>query len=39
MSQTTMESRPELADVTPAMWERVDAIIAELPPELQQLSL
>jgi NADH-quinone oxidoreductase subunit E len=29
MSQTTMETRPELADVTPAMWERIDAIIAQ----------
>jgi NADH-quinone oxidoreductase subunit E len=29
MTPETMDTRPELADVSPAMWERIDAIIAE----------
>ena len=28
MTPETMDTRPELADVSPAMWERIDAIIA-----------
>ena len=31
MTPETMDSRPELADVSPAMWERIDAIIAADP--------
>jgi len=28
MTPETIDTRPELADVSPAMWERIDAIIA-----------